>query len=106
MASFNSHYLKTIYMKTKRIIIGSSLLLVLFLVTSCAFVGMTEQQYGFIYGVVQGFISPFVLIAKLFGAQIGLYAVNNTGMLYWAGYILGILILLGGGGGGYSRRRR
>jgi hypothetical protein len=38
--------------------------------------------------------------------QIGLYAENNTGMLYWVGYILGILILLGGGGGGYSQRRR
>jgi len=93
-------------MKTKRIIIGSSLLLVLFLVTSCAPVGMSDQQYGFLYGIVQGFISPFVLIAKLLGAQVGLYAENNTGMLYWAGYILGILILLGGGGGGYSRRRR
>jgi len=93
-------------MKTKRLIIGSSLLLILFLVTSCAPVGMSGQQYGFLYGIVQGFISPFVLIAKLFGANIGLYAENNTGMLYWAGYILGILILLGGGGGGYSRRRR
>jgi hypothetical protein len=93
-------------MKTKRIIIGSSLLLVLFLVTSCAPVGMTEQQYGFLYGIVQGFISPFVLIAKLLGAHIGVYAENNTGMLYWVGYILGILILLGGGGGGYARRRR
>lgn len=81
-------------------------MLVLFLVTSCAPVGMTGQQYGFLYGIVQGFISPFVLIAKLLGAQVGLYAENNTGMLYWAGYILGILILLGGGGGGYARRRR
>ncbi|HKI90185.1 MAG TPA: hypothetical protein VKA38_14240 [Draconibacterium sp.] len=93
-------------MKTKRIIIASSLLLVLFLVTSCAPVGMTDQQYGFLFGIVQGFISPFVLIAKLLGAHVGLYAENNTGMLYWLGYILGILILLGGGGGGYARRRR
>lgn len=93
-------------MKTKRIIIGSSILLVLFLVTSCAPVGMSDQQYGFLYGIVQGFISPFVLIAKLFGVQIGLYAENNTGNLYWVGFILGIFILLGGGGGGYARRRR
>ena len=93
-------------MKTIRIIIGSSLLLILFLVTSCAPVGITDQQYGFLYGIVQGFISPFVLIAKLLGAYIGLYAENNTGMLYWLGYILGIVLLLGGGGGGYARRRR
>lgn len=93
-------------MKTKRVIIGSLLLLVLFLVTSCAPVGMTGQQYGFLYGIAQGFISPFALIAKLLGANIGVYAENNTGMLYWLGYVLGILILLGGGGGGYARRRR
>ncbi len=93
-------------MKTNRIIIGSSLLLVLFLVTSCAPVGMSRQEYGLLYGVVHGFISPFVFIAKLFGAHVGLYAENNTGLLYWLGFILGIILLLGGGGGGYSRRRR
>ncbi|PKP35419.1 MAG: hypothetical protein CVU00_02365 [Bacteroidetes bacterium HGW-Bacteroidetes-17] len=93
-------------MKTNKIIFGSALLLVLFLVTSCAPVGVTEQQYGFLYGIVQGFIFPFVLIAKLLGEHVGLYAENNTGMSYWLGYILGIVILFGGGGGGYARRRR
>ena len=90
----------------KRILIGTSLLFVLFLVTSCAPVGMSQQEYGLIYGIVHGFISPFVLIAKLFGAHVGLYAENNTGLLYWLGFIAGLVILLGGGGGGYARRRR
>ncbi|MCX6322513.1 MAG: hypothetical protein NTX93_12045 [Bacteroidia bacterium] len=93
-------------MKPKRIFIGSSLLLVLFFVTSCAPVGMTQQEYGFLYGIVHGFISPFILIAKLFGVHIGLYAEHNTGSLYWLGFILGLVLLLGGGGSSYTTRRR
>jgi len=93
-------------MKSKRILIGFLLLMVLFLVTSCAPVGMTNEEYGLLFGIVHGFISPFVLIAKLLGANIGLYAVHNTGSLYWLGFIIGVVLLLGGGGGGYSTRRR
>jgi hypothetical protein len=93
-------------MKTKKIFIGLLLLLVLLFVTSCAPVGMTREEYGFLYGIVHGFISPFVLIAKLLGANVALYAEHNIGSLYWAGFILGVLLLLGGGGGGYRTRRR
>ena len=93
-------------MKPKRIFIGASLLLILFFVTSCAPVGMTKEEYGFLYGIVHGFISPFVLIARLLGAHIGLYAEHNSGNLYWAGFILGLLLLFGGGGGSYASRRR
>ncbi len=93
-------------MKTNRIIIGSLFLLVLFFVTSCAPDGMTQEKYGLLYGIVHGFISPFTLIAKLLGAHVGVYAENNTGALYWVGFVLGLLILLGGGGGGVARRRR
>ncbi len=93
-------------MKPKRVFIGLLLLLVLLFVTSCAPVGMSGEEYGFLYGIVHGFISPFALIAKLLGANIGVYAENNTGSLYWVGFILGVVLLLGGGGGGYSRRRR
>jgi len=98
---------KNFYMKANRVFIGLLLLLVLFFVTSCAPVGNTAEEYGFLYGLVHGFISPFVLIAKLLGANIGLYAVHNSGSLYWAGFVLGVLLLLGGGGGGgYYRSRR
>jgi hypothetical protein len=93
-------------MNQKRIFIGSSLLLVLFFVTSCAPVGMTHQEFGFLYGIVHGFIFPFVLIAKLFGAHVGLYAEHNSGSLYWLGFILGLVLLLGGGGSSYATRRR
>jgi len=93
-------------MKTNRIFIGLLLLLVLFFVTSCAPLGMTNEAYGFLYGIVHGFISPFVLIAKLLGAKIGLYAEHNTGSLYWLGFIFRCCSSLGGGGGSYSTRRR
>jgi hypothetical protein len=93
-------------MKTKKIFIGLLLLMVLIFVASCAPVGMTNETYGFLFGIVHGFISPFVLIAKLLGANVALYAEHNTGSLYWAGFILGVLLLLGGGGGGYYRGRR
>jgi len=93
-------------MNAKRILIGSALLLVLFQLTSCAPAGMTPEQYGFFWGILHGFISPFVLIAKLLGAHIGLYAAHNTGTFYWLGFILGLVLLLGGGGGGVASRRR
>jgi hypothetical protein len=93
-------------MKTKKILIGSSLLLILFFVTSCAPVGMTHEEYGLLYGIVHGFISPFALIAKLLGMHIGLYAEHNTGSLYWLGFILGLVLLLSSGGGSYATRRR
>jgi ABC-type multidrug transport system permease subunit len=95
-------------MKTMRIFIGLLIMLILFFVTSCAPVGMTREEFGFLYGIVHGFISPFTLIAKLLGANIGVYALHNAGSLYWLGFILGVVILIGGGGGGgsYARRRR
>jgi len=92
-------------MKTNRIFIGL-LLLVLFFVTSCAPVGNTSEVYGFLYGIVHGFISPFTLIAKLLGAHVGVYAEHNVGTLYWVGFVLGVILLFGGGGGGYATRRR
>lgn len=91
-------------MKTKRILLGSSVLLVLFFLTSCAPAGMSHEQYGFLYGIVHGFISPFVLIAKLLGMHVGVYAEHNTGLFYWLGFILGLSFLFGGGGGYASRR--
>jgi len=93
-------------MNTKRILVGSSILLLMFFLASCAPVGNTPQEYGFLYGIIHGFISPFVLIAKLLGSHIGLYAIHNSGLLYWAGFILGLAFLFGGGGGGYASRRR
>ena len=92
-------------MNTKKIVIGLSILMALFFLTSCAPIGMTTKEYGFLWGFIHGFISPFVLIAKLLGAHIGLYAEHNSGLFYWVGFILGIVVLLGGGGGTVRSRR-
>jgi apolipoprotein N-acyltransferase len=93
-------------MKSKRIFNGLLLLMILFYITSCAPVGMTKEAYGFLYGIFHGFISPFVWMAKLLGANIGMHAEHNTGSLYWVGFILGVVLLLGAGVGSYARRRR
>lgn len=76
------------------------LLFVILTISSCAPKGSTYNEYGFFSGVWHGICFPFALIGKLFSFKIGLYAENNSGFLYWLGFIFG----LGGlGGGGASR---
>lgn len=70
--------------------------------SSCAPAGDSDTEYGFFAGLIHGFVFVFALIGKLFGADVGLYAENNTGFFYWLGFIIGIGAL---GGGGYSSRR-
>ncbi|THU39258.1 hypothetical protein FAM09_12145 [Niastella caeni] len=69
---------------------------------SCAPEGNTYKEYGFFSGILHGIVFFFALIGKLFGADIGLYAQNNSGFFYWVGFIIGLGIL--GGGGTASRR--
>lgn len=78
--------------------------MIIFFLSSCAPSGTTYKEYGFFSGIIHGFVFPFALIGKLFGAHIGLYADNNTGFFYWLGFILGIGFL-GGGGGSAARSR-
>ncbi len=80
------------------------IILMLFLCTlaSCAPAGDSYKEYGFFSGILHGFVFFFALIGKLFGADVGLYASNNTGFFYWLGFIIGIGFL---GGGGASARR-
>ncbi|MBM3161650.1 MAG: hypothetical protein FJZ66_09985 [Bacteroidetes bacterium] len=73
---------------------------ILFIVSSCAPEGYTSDEYGFFSGIWHGICLPFALIGKLFGADIGIYAENNSGFLYWLGFIFGIGSL---GGGAYRR---
>jgi hypothetical protein len=77
--------------------------IILLSLSSCAPEGDTRQEYGFFSGWLHGFVFMFALIGKLFGADIGLYAQNNSGFLYWLGFIIGLGFL---GGGGYSTSRR
>lgn len=87
-------------MKTK-IKITCSFVLTILLLTSCAPEGYTNKEYGFFSGIIHGFVFIFALLSKLFGMDYGLYASNNSGFLYWVGFIIG----LGGLGGGARSAR-
>jgi hypothetical protein len=93
-------------MKNKTLLILLFAFILMISLSSCAPEGYTHKEYGFFAGIWHGMIFIIALIGKLFGADIGLYAVHNSGFFYWFGYIIGILFLGGGGGGTVSRRRR
>lgn len=82
--------------------IPSILVMILIGMSSCAPAEYTEHTYGLLSGIWHGFIILFSLIGKLFGADVGLYAQNNTGFFYWLGFIIGVVGL--GGGGLFSRK--
>lgn len=68
------------------------LFLLILSLTSCAPAGLTEHEYGFFGGVWHGFIITFSLIGYLF-FDIGLFAETNSGLAYYIGCILGMLII-------------
>ncbi len=88
-------------MKKNQLLLGTAFIFLLFL-SSCAPEGDTHKEYGFFSGILHGFVFFFALIGKLFSADVGLYAENNSGFFYWLGFIIGLGFL---GGGGYSSRR-
>ncbi len=73
------------------------------IIFACAPEGPTTDEYGLFSGFWHGILFPFALIGKLFGMDVGLYAQNNSGFWYWAGFIIGICLYAGGGA---SRRKR
>ena len=90
-------------MKKQQLYILIIFVMLLIGLSSCVPSQYTDHRYGLIGGIWHGFIILFSLIGKLFGADIGIYAENNTGFFYWLGFIIGVVGL--GGGGLFSRRR-
>ena len=86
----------------KNILTAFIAILILTSLSSCAPKGHTSSEYGFFSGIIHGIVILFALIGKLFGADVGIYAENNSGFFYWLGFIIGI----GGIGGGASSARR
>ena len=50
---------------------------------------LTGHQYGFLSGLLHGFITPISFIASLFRSDVAIYALNNTGNWYDFGFLLG-----------------
>ncbi len=68
--------------------------ILVFVAVSCADVEPVQEclkgkQYGFLYGLLHGFITPISFIASLFNDDVAIYAVNNSGGLYDLGFLLG-----------------
>lgn len=50
---------------------------------------LTGHTFGFLGGLLHGFIAPFDLIAMLFRSDITVYAPNNNGAWYAFGFLIG-----------------
>ncbi|GAB1454381.1 hypothetical protein MASR2M47_44370 [Draconibacterium sp.] len=82
---------------------------ILFLFSACAKVTdvqacVTDQPYGFLFGLWHGIIAPLSFFGSLFSDNIAMYAVNNNGGWYDFGFVLGAGILFGGGSRASKRR--
>ena len=56
------------------------------------------EPAGFIAGLWHGIISPIVFVVSLFVSDVRIYEVNNKGLWYDFGFLVGISVSLGGGG--------
>jgi hypothetical protein len=56
------------------------------------------EPAGFIAGLWHGIISPIVFVVSLFVSDVRIYEVNNKGLWYDFGFLVGISASLGGGG--------
>jgi len=81
-------------MKFTKPLLFAAVIIAILVFASCAEVQATKEclsgrQYGFLYGLIHGFITPVSFIASLFKDNVAIYAVNNTGGLYDLGFLLG-----------------
>lgn len=65
------------------------------LFTGCASNHLTIKEFGFWHGVLHGFFIPFSPIGKyVLKHDVNLYALNNSGLSYWFGFIIGCALIL------------
>jgi len=67
---------------------------------------LPEETLGFWWGLLHGFISLFTFIISLFKDEVAVYAVNNNGGWYDAGFIIGIMSFYGGGTKASKKKKR
>lgn len=81
-------------MQTFRILFGISIVL---FITGCGGenglegTNMLGYDYpaGFFWGIWDGLTTPFAFIGKMFGADVNIYEVSNSGNWYNFGFLLG-----------------
>ncbi len=90
-----------------------SLVLMMFLFTSCA-AGPNNMKYaktqngevaGFLPGLWHGFISLFTFVISLFSKKVNIYEIHNNGGWYNFGFILGIMIFYGSSHGARKKSK-
>lgn len=79
---------------SSKLLTFSILALLIFMFASCAGVEPIQEclkgeQYGFLFGLLHGFITPISFIVGLFDDNVAIYAVNNSGGWYDFGFLLG-----------------
>ena len=79
-------------MKYKKLITIVLFLFLILSLTSCAPEGITEHEYGFFAGFWHVFIITFSLVGYWF-FDIGIWAETNTGLFYYLGCGIGMLIM-------------
>jgi len=82
------------YEKHRRILSAVILLTAIAILSSCANQEIVApclkgHTYGFLGGLLHGFIAPFDLIAMLFRDDVTVYAPNNNGAWYAFGFLIG-----------------
>ncbi|MBX2927418.1 MAG: hypothetical protein KF852_06235 [Saprospiraceae bacterium] len=77
-----------------KLLVFTALSIIIFALASCAGVEPVQEclkgkQYGFLYGLLHGFITPVSFVISLFDDNVAIYAVNNRGGWYDLGFLLG-----------------
>jgi len=82
----------------KKIILILFVILVFLLFSSCADQVNIEafnpdEESGFFAGLWHGVIILFSLIGSMFSDNIAIYSANNSGFMYYLGFVFGVAIL-------------
>lgn len=76
------------------------------LLTACATAPPgIEGTRGFFWGLFDGAVAPISFIISLFGDDVAIYGVPNSGGWYDFGFLLGLTCWAGGGAAAGKKRR-
>ena len=59
--------------------------------------GKDAEPAGFFWGLWHGVLMIVTLVVSFFTSDVSIYEINNTGVGYNIGYVLGVLVMSGGG---------